>query len=381
MPHISPEIALSISLVTFVGLALLAILTIPQPTPANAFVLGRRNAIGAPPNVNPPPQPGPPERASPPGPNVNLPPPPQPGPRKRASTLKPLSQPKNVEFSVFAPRAVSLEEPFRIDVHMSFFKSDGNVSSQQPSEFQTLVEALRKGSVIALSLESKWLQIDAPYQRLHWEEDPLTAVFVVRLSKLASPPKYNCAVYISIDGYPMGHIPFELQVKRRNSKALPKALGERFHPAELAQYIGKHEMEGHGKGALRYRDVFLSHAAEDLDAVNRIASSLELGGVSKIRMHQTRSAPGPASWTKSIEHEIDLSDSFLLCWSKHAANSDPIRHEIDYALQREARDPSFKLIPIQIGDTFVALPSDIEERMATSMYFFMRGAETASNTA
>jgi hypothetical protein len=286
-----------------------------------------------------------------------------------------------VEFSVFAPSRVSAHETFPINVSLDFYQGEDRVEYGGSREaYETVVVDLKGGSLVGLGLESEHLQIDAPYQLLQWEHQPLTAVFITRLTGAegnGTLKAVQCTLHIMVNGYPLGHIPFELKIDAGSPTVLKT--GE-FSPVVLNRQMGSLALEGQGKGALQYKDVFLSYSVKDLKDVTHLADGLKLGGVKRIRMDRTDLSPTGEDWDSLVQRQMDECETVLLCWSSNAAGdgegTDAIRKEIDYALKleelEEKKRSGFRLVVFMIGDVYVPPPKKIRRRTATSVYFQLR---------
>lgn len=299
-------------------------------------------------------------------------------PDTRDVDARPVRKREPIEFSVFAPAVVSKDVSFPIDVNIDFYKDDEGLAGAE-STFDSLVLEIENGSLIDLSLESDDLEIDAPHQTLHWIGRRLTAVFIVRMAKERPADlstELQCSMHVSINGCPLGHIPFTLEIGKSDTSKIQL---QDFSAQELIREIGKLSLEGRGKGALRYRDVFLSYTDDDLNRVTYIADGLEFGGVARIRTHLTVSPTGE-DWEKIVGPEIAQCEAVLLCWSANAAGpsgqgTEGIQLEIDLALKQEKLRRSFRLVPMMLGNEFVPLPDKIRRRTATTQYFFVRRPE------
>ena len=89
--------------------------------------------------------------------------------------------------------------------------------------------------------------------------------------------------------------------------------------------------------------LFLSHAGEDTAAVKELAARLRQGGV-KVWLDADELRPGD-DWMQALEDALDASDAFAVYIGRSGIGR-WIGREVRVALDRNAKDPRFRFIPI-----------------------------------
>src|SRR5262245_3002772 len=90
-------------------------------------------------------------------------------------------------------------------------------------------------------------------------------------------------------------------------------------------------------------DVFLSHHSADKPVVEELAMQLREAGLSVFLDNQEISPGEP--WVAALERALLASHALIVCIG--ASSLGPwAEREVDAALERSTRDPSFALIPV-----------------------------------
>jgi hypothetical protein len=87
----------------------------------------------------------------------------------------------------------------------------------------------------------------------------------------------------------------------------------------------------------RFERAFASYASPDRAEVLKRVQVLRVAGIDCFQ-DVLDLEPGQR-WERELYRRIDGADLFLLFWSKAAKNSEWVRREVDYALQRQKGDP------------------------------------------
>jgi hypothetical protein len=181
--------------------------------------------------------------------------------------------------------------------------------------YQSLWAPVPNGGRLDFELQMPGLSIDEPVQSLVWNRRPEPVPFGVTIPNEMPQGAIIGTLHISRNAAPIGCIKFKLQIDHR---AALISLGT----------------EPQGDRALPYRVAFISYASKDRDEVLERVQMLTAVG---IRYFQDVLSLEPGErWEQRLEAGIDDCDVFLLFWSSGAKQSEWVRKEVDYALQRKA---------------------------------------------
>jgi hypothetical protein len=186
----------------------------------------------------------------------------------------------------------------------------------------TLGLEIARGTRVDVLLDAGGLTVDEPVQSVVWQGRPGCCPFTVTAAAgLTAGPQVVTARFIA-GGAPVGRLSFTLAVAEA-ADAAPSRRGLR------------------GETARRYERAFLSYSSQDRPEVLKRAQALRAAGIGYFQDILSLE-PGEA-WRERLFAEIDRCDLFLLFWSSHAAASDWVRQEAEYALAR--RNASDKAVP------------------------------------
>ncbi len=121
------------------------------------------------------------------------------------------------------------------------------------------------------------------------------------------------------------------------------------------------EMTIHGDDLHRYRQAFLSYSTEDRAEVLKRAQALK---AARIGFFQALLSLEPGErWERRLYEEIDRCDLFLLFWSSHAARSEWVTREAEYALKRSnaSDDHMPDIAPIILEGPPIRTPPELIE--------------------
>jgi hypothetical protein len=175
----------------------------------------------------------------------------------------------------------------------------------------TLQTEVARGQRLAVTLDGAGLACDAPTREVVWRGHPQAVSFRVTVPAGTSHgQEFFPVVRVSIEGVPVGFLEF----------------------AVTCESAATGEADATGRSARRYRYAFLSHAWQDRQEVTKFARALS---AARIDFFQDILSLEPGDdWEARLFEEIDRCDVFYLFWSEHAAASQMVRREADYAHQR-----------------------------------------------
>jgi len=225
-----------------------------------------------------------------------------------------------VDYTVFAPPTAAPGDQLMVQVfaHLPEQAADAKAiaSELDPDArrrgYRSLEARVRQGSRLTFELLLPGLQLDEPAASLVWRGRAEAVQFLATVPHDMSKKAVFGTVSVSVDGAPLGHIKFKLEVAAGASSVESEPLGER---------------------ADRYRMAFVSYSSKDRGEVLRRVQMLTAVDV---RYFQDLLSIEPGDrWERRIELGIDECDLFLLFWSDAARDSDWVRQEVRYALERQ----------------------------------------------
>lgn len=175
----------------------------------------------------------------------------------------------------------------------------------------TLGLELARGTRVDIMLDAGALGVDEPVQSLIWRGRPAACQFAVSTPADTAGGQHVLTARLLVDGVPLGRLAFTMAV-------------DADAPAEAPELTGD--------DAARYTRAFLSYSSLDRPEVLKTAQTLRAIGIDFFQ-DILSIEPGEA-WRERLFAEIDRCDLFLLFWSSHAASSDWVRQEAEYALAR-----------------------------------------------
>jgi hypothetical protein len=208
---------------------------------------------------------------------------------------------------------------------------------------QTLNINIRRGSRLTFHLEMKGASVDKPVQELTWLGKTESVQFEVRIPDDYPKNILIGKVTVACNSVPVGNLTFKLKVIKTSG---PIRMQE---PQPVSS-------------AKRYDYVFISYASKDRSEVLRRVQMLDL---MKIRYFQDILSLDPGDrWEKKLYEYINLSDAFLLFWSRAAKESEWVLKEVRYALQRKGGSDEAppEILPVIIeGPPIVEPPEELRE--------------------
>ena len=126
---------------------------------------------------------------------------------------------------------------------------------------------------------------------------------------------------------------------------------------------------------LQYFDVFLSHSHADAEWIENLAIRLESEANFRVWLDKWILIPG-SSWQQEMARGLEQTRCCAVCISDHTPGG-WFKREIERALNRQAKDPTFRVIPILLpnADTinvndFLELNTWVDFRYPDPAYAF-----------
>jgi len=270
---------------------------------------------------------------------------------KSQNNQKPTSLLDIVECTVFSPPNIALETSILVQIFAHVFTDEDAVKTMakefdQDTErrsFTTLTTQIMKESLLSFHLEMEGLDVTSPLQTLVWYGRPASVSFKVTAPKSSNIGNHIGTVTISQNSVPIGHIQFKITV------------------AAASEKTREYENEPTGDAVFHYKTAFVSYSHTDRPEVLKRLQIPSILHQYKIRQDILSLEPGDI-WEPKLMQYIDECDLFLLFWSTAAKQSEMVRKEIRYALQKKQGNDLAppKIIPVLIeGPPPVSPPEEL----------------------
>jgi serine/threonine protein kinase len=250
---------------------------------------------------------------------------------------------ETVEVSAFAPSNVLPGGSALIQVYLhapdaaalAGTRARAADSEARERGIAVLREPLRIGQRVHVTLEAPGLRIADAVQSLVWNGQPTACQFLARVPRQAAGKTFQLCVRLLVEAIPVGTLRFTLGTSAADAVLPPRMRGERAH---------------------RYNYAFLSYASADRAEVIKRAQTLRAARIDFF--HDLLTLEPGERWESRLFQEIDRCDLFLLFWSSHAAKSDWVIREAEYALKRSEREatPRLDITPIVLEGPPVPSP-------------------------
>jgi hypothetical protein len=186
-----------------------------------------------------------------------------------------------------------------------------------------LTVRLRSGDRVSIAIDRAEAIVAEPIRELVWTGQMAHCPFFIT-PVIGVVDKYiRPRIFVRVNGIPAGHVVFKIFVKVSAPATAPVPVSEE---------------------AKRYRKAFLSYASEDRVQVLRSAQLLSSIGMEFFQDLLTLT-PGQR-WEQKLYEDIDSCDLFLLFWSRHAAQSEWVIKEAEYALSHANEPNQLQLRPV-----------------------------------
>ena len=253
-----------------------------------------------------------------------------------------------VDCSVFAPPRIAAGEGFKVQAHLHLAEQVAKVRRaaaeiDRRANLQgakSLLKALARGVEVELYLACPGLIVEQPLQTVKWEGAPAHVLFNVEAPTGLAPDPINAAVYLSIDGIPIGDVAFRIYVASvqpadSEDAAVPV-------PADLATATAARTR------GTSYGCAFVSYARKDFDRVSLFAQGLTQREM-ELAFDVASLEPG-ADWGAKLPEMIGRCDVFYLMWSDNAARSKWVEKEARLAvwLHHKSQRGAPRIVPITL---------------------------------
>ena len=258
---------------------------------------------------------------------------------------------QQVMCTVFSPPLVKIGSEILVQVFAHLYEKSGE-AQQMAKEFdadakrrgaKSLHTAIPIGTELMFELKMKDAVIAEPIRTMIWNGYTESVAFDVKIPGNFTKNSQIGKVVISQNTVPIGMIIFRIKIQKIEDK-----IPTRPKPLPIGE-------------AKIYKYAFVSYASEDRKEVLRRVQMLSL---LKIDCFQDIIGLDPGDrWEKKLYQKIDEADVFFLFWSNAARNSQWVRKEISYAIQRKQgidENPP-EIIPVIIeGPPVPAPPSELK---------------------
>ena len=252
-----------------------------------------------------------------------------------------------VDCTVFAPPTAHAGESILVQVYVHMPDQGDQVVqlAQEADEtarrlgFRSLEVEIPRGTKLQIELTLPGVAIEDSVQQVIWRGRATSVQFAVDLPKAQTPGNLIGRVAVYLDGTPIGHVRFKLEVT-----AGTRPLMQSMPPVPL------------GDEAKRYSQAFLSYAMKDL---NEVMKRVQMLARCHINFFQDILSLEPGDrWERKLYEHIDDCDVFMLFWSNASKESKWVRQEYEYALKRKGADDSAppEIVPILLEGPPIPLP-------------------------
>jgi hypothetical protein len=232
-------------------------------------------------------------------------------------------RPDDVEVTVFAPPSAAPGSSVLVQafVHLPDEADDAKAIAAELDVgahrrgYRTLATPVPDRARLDFELRAPGLAIDEPVASLVWRRRTEAVQFALDVPSDAEAGAVVCTLDVSLEGAPVGHVKFVLQVDRNSARPGAEPQGEQAHV---------------------YSYAFVSYSSADRDEVLARVQMLSVAGI-RYFQDVTTLEPGDR-WERRLEAGIDRCDLFLLFWSGHAKSSTWVKREVDHALARQGGD-------------------------------------------
>ena len=227
----------------------------------------------------------------------------------------------DVEVTVFAPPSATPGSSVLVQafVHLPDEADDARAiaaeldAGARRRAYRTLAMPVAERARLDFELRAPGLAVGEPVASLVWRRRTEAVQFALDVPTDAGARSVVCTLDVSLEGAPVGHVKFVLQVEPNAARTAAEPQGEQAHA---------------------YAYAFISYSSADRDEVLARVQMLSVAGIPYFQ-DVTTLEPGDR-WERRLEAGIDRCDLFLLFWSDHAKSSTWVKREVDHALARQA---------------------------------------------
>lgn len=255
----------------------------------------------------------------------------QPSTSQPVTPPRPITQPaaplSAVEFSAYFPREIQPNtwQPLRAYVYKP--QAQPAVAADAAAELGALLSGYREvarpaqtriaeGALITATPELPGFQFNPPTAQIAFYDDWQRFDFRLRATTAPLDQAANGRITFSVEGIIIADVP-------------------------LAVYVGASATQPVPVSAARpiYQSIFCSYSHKDTQIVERIEKAYKVLGFTSLR--DVLTLKSGQNWDAELLRLIDQADIFQLFWSTAASQSNAVRKEWLYALQRRALRPDF----------------------------------------
>lgn len=249
--------------------------------------------------------------------------------RPTSPVTKPPAPLSAVEFSAYFPREIQPNawQPLRAYVYKPHVQAA--VAADAAAELGALLSGYREvarpaqshiaeGALITATPELPGFQFNPPSAQIAFYDDWQRFDFRLRAATAPLDQAANGRITFSVEGIIIADVPLAVYVSTTPAAATAA-------PVSSARPI--------------YQSIFCSYSHKDTQIVERIEKAYKVLGFTSLR--DVLTLKSGQNWDAELLRLIDQADIFQLFWSNAASQSNAVRKEWLYALQRRALRPDF----------------------------------------
>lgn len=257
----------------------------------------------------------------------------QPSTNQPVTPPRPITQPaaplSAVEFSAYFPREIQPNtwQPLRAYVYKPH--AQPAVAADAAAELGALLSGYREvarpaqtriaeGALITATPQLPGFQFNPPTAQIAFYDDWQRFDFRLRATTAPLDQAANGRITFSVEGIIIADVPLAVYVSTTPAVATAS-------PVSSARPI--------------YQSIFCSYSHKDTQIVERIEKAYKVLGFTSLR--DVLTLKSGQDWDAELLRLIDQADIFQLFWSTAASQSNAVRKEWLYALQRRALRPDF----------------------------------------
>ncbi len=231
-------------------------------------------------------------------------------------------KPEKVEFATFAPRSITQNSGFILDV-WAYLPYQYTSVTAYAQELGREINIGRKAGVpvptdaiLAISINIEGLNVQDPVDTIVWGGVPTNASFLIEVSADTTIGKYPGKAVVSYQGIAIAKILFFISVT-------DDEVSENIDYSDEIVYP---------------QTAFASYASEDREEVlSRIQGMKKVAPELDIFLDVFSLRSGQ-NWQKKLEQHVPTKDTFYLFWSQSAARSEWVEREWKLALSKRGMD-------------------------------------------
>lgn len=187
---------------------------------------------------------------------------------------------------------------------------------------------IQEGALVTVTPELPGFQFNPPSASLLFLEAWHRFDFKLRVTSAPAEQAASGRLTFTVEGVIVADIPMSIYVSPTATTPGSSGSGNPTLPASVASASSK-----------PYQAVFCSYSHKDTQIVERVEKAYKALGLDFLRDITTLKSG--QNWSAALLAMIDRADIFQLFWSANAAQSQYVRQEWEYALQRAAGREAF----------------------------------------